>query len=63
MRPGFLHSPNSRSSAAATAAMTLTAVAGTSSVDNLLAAAAVRDRLAAGAKPLRIECDFVTCSQ
>ena len=63
MRP-VLHSPNSRSSAAATAAMTLTAVAGTvPAVDNLLAAATVRDRLAAGAKPLRIECDFVTCSQ
>ena len=32
-------------------------------VDNLLAAASVRQRVADGAKILRIECDFVTCSQ
>lgn len=32
-------------------------------VDNLLAASSVSDRLAAGAVPLRIEADFVTCSQ
>ena len=32
-------------------------------VDNLLAAADVRQRLADGATPLRIEADFVTCSQ
>ena len=32
-------------------------------VDNLLAAASVQERLMAGATPLRIEADFVTCSQ
>lgn len=32
-------------------------------VDNLLAAEEVEQRLAAGATPLRIEADFVTCSQ
>ena len=32
-------------------------------VDNLLAAAQVSQRLASGAAPLRIEADFVTCSQ
>ena len=32
-------------------------------VDNLLAAASVRERIAAGAKILRVEGDFVTCSQ
>jgi hypothetical protein len=31
--------------------------------DNLLAASSVRARLAAGAVPLRVEADFVTCSQ
>jgi len=32
-------------------------------VDNILAATQVRDRIYAGATPLRIEADFVTCSQ
>ena len=32
-------------------------------VDNILAAKQVRDRIDAGAVPLRIEADFVTCSQ
>lgn len=32
-------------------------------VDNLLAADSVSDRLSSGATPLRIEADFVTCSQ
>ena len=32
-------------------------------VDNILAATQVRDRIDAGAVPLRIEADFVTCSQ
>ena len=32
-------------------------------VDNVLAAAQVRARIDAGAKSLRIEADFVTCSQ
>jgi len=32
-------------------------------VDNILAATQVRDRIDAGATPLRIEADFVTCSQ
>ena len=32
-------------------------------VDNLLEAAQVESRIAAGATPLRIEGDFVTCSQ
>ena len=32
-------------------------------VDNILAASSVRDRLAAGATPLRVDADFVTCSQ
>ena len=32
-------------------------------MDNLLHAPAVRARRAAGATPLRIEADFVTCSQ
>jgi len=32
-------------------------------VDNLLAASNVREQLAAGATLLRIEADFVTCSQ
>ena len=32
-------------------------------VDNILAAKQVQDRIDAGAVPLRIEADFVTCSQ
>ena len=32
-------------------------------VDNILATTQVRDRIDAGAVPLRIEADFVTCSQ
>ena len=32
-------------------------------VDNLLAAPLVSPRVASGAEPLRIEADFVTCSQ
>ena len=32
-------------------------------VDNLLAASEVADRIGAGAKVLRVEADFVTCSQ
>ena len=32
-------------------------------VDNLLAAPLVSRRVAAGAEPLRVEADFVTCSQ
>lgn len=32
-------------------------------VDNLLEAAQVESRLAAGATALRVEADFVTCSQ
>ena len=32
-------------------------------VDNILAATQVRGRIDAGAVPLRIEADFVTCSQ
>ena len=32
-------------------------------VDNLLAADIVRDRLSGGATPIRVEADFVTCSQ
>ena len=38
-------------------------LAATAGVDNLLAASSVKQRLAAGAAPLRIEADFVTCSQ
>ena len=32
-------------------------------VDNLLAAPLVSRRVASGAEPLRVEADFVTCSQ
>jgi len=32
-------------------------------VDNLLGASNVRERISAGAAPLRVEADFVTCSQ
>ena len=32
-------------------------------VDNILAASEVRNRIEAGAIPLRVEADFVTCSQ
>ena len=32
-------------------------------MDNLLAASEVADRVGAGAKVLRVEADFVTCSQ
>ena len=41
----------------------MVATASRGGVDNLLAAASVRERIAAGATPLRIEADFVTCSQ
>jgi hypothetical protein len=68
MRKGFLTSTK-RAAPSASAAMKVTMIAGASmcsggSVDNLLAAASVRERKAAGASNLiRVECDFVTCSQ
>lgn len=46
--------------AASTAVLMAAASCG---VDNLLLASDVRERIAAGAVPLRVEADFVTCSQ
>lgn len=43
--------------------MTASQLASRGGVDNILAATQVRDRIDAGATPLRIEADFVTCSQ
>ena len=69
MKKGFLlggggSAPRSKSAVRALAAASATmAAAANTGVDNLLAAPLVKERLAAGAKPIRIECDFVTCSQ
>ena len=57
MKKGFLLNP--RAVAASSLANTMLAAV----QDNLLCASKVRERLAAGATSLRIECDFVTCSQ
>ena len=57
MKKGFLLNP--RAVAASSLANTMLAAV----QDNLLCACKVRERLAAGATSLRIECDFVTCSQ
>jgi len=70
MKKGFLLSSSGGSTRAtrgivaslATAAATASQLE-SKSVDNLLAAASVRQQLAAGARALRIEADFVTCSQ
>ena len=43
--------------------MVAAAVSSFRGVDNILGEASVRERLAAGATPLRVEADFVTCSQ
>ena len=43
--------------------MTASQLVSRGGVDNVLAATQVRDRIDAGAKTLRIEADFVTCSQ
>jgi hypothetical protein len=72
MRKGFLLASSRRP--AASAAMKVTMIASASlcgasgaergPVDNLLAAASVKERRAAGASHVvRVECDFVTCSQ
>ena len=68
MRKGFLLGSSSVPSrpAVARSLMTLTATTLASKpppVDNLISAATVNRRLEHGAKPLRVECDFVTCSQ
>ena len=62
MRKGFLLAGASAPSVQSlmTLAATSTPSAG---VDNLISASQVRERLAAGASRLRVECDFVTCSQ
>jgi hypothetical protein len=71
MKKGFLlgGKPSARSPIGA--AMTTSASVGGASatrqplgpVDNILAAASVKKQKDAGATALRIECDFVTCSQ
>ena len=58
LRKGFL-----LASRPAVAAMTLTTMASAPAVNNLISAAEVERQLATGAQPLRVECDFVTCSQ
>ena len=57
-----LHAPLHASRVASTILLAATA-SSIGGVDNLLAASSVKQRLAAGAAPLRIEADFVTCSQ
>ena len=60
MKKGFLLAAAASHTLAPAAAA---AAVGVAHVDNLLARSFVTQRLAAGAKTLRIECDFVTCSQ
>jgi len=48
---------------ARTPAVLMVAAASYRGVDNILAAANVQERMAAGATKLRVEADFVTCSQ
>ena len=56
----YISSPAHRVRAALVCAAATTTIKG---VDNLLEAAQVESRIAAGATPLRVEGDFVTCSQ
>lgn len=60
MRTPALHATTHRVRAALVVAAATTTIRG---VDNILEAAQVEARLAAGARALRIEGDFVTCSQ
>ena len=60
MKKGFLLGA-SKTMAVAAAAASPRAPLGP--VDNLLGAWSVATQKAGGAKPLRVECDFVTCSQ
>ena len=63
MRRGFLLGGVATAAAGPNLVGTANLVAAAKPVDNLLGAALVRERRAAGATVVRIEADFVTCSQ
>ena len=64
MRKGFLLGTPKLAMTTLVQASAASATGASAGIDNLLAAASVRAQLASGlAKPMRIEADFVTCSQ
>jgi len=64
MKKGFLAGGSSpRKSSAALAVAAVAGGVRARNVDNVLHAPLVQHRLDAGARPIRVEADFVTCSQ